>query len=191
MDEWRDWLRKNHTRTTGIWLVTYKTSTPEKYIPYDAIVEEALAYGWVDSQPRSLDEERSQRLVTPRKPGSNWSRKNKERIEKLSAEHRMTPAGNAVVDAAKADGSWGRLDGVEDLLEPPDLKRKLDRSSAARHYWDAFPRSTRRAILEWIGDAKRAETRNNRIMETARLAAENVRANQWRQPRSGPTEDRT
>jgi len=183
--EWREWLRENHTRTTGIWLVTHKKRNAEKHVPHEAIVEEALAYGWVDSRPRSLDERRSQLLLTPRKPGSNWSRKNKERVQQLLAEDRMTPAGLAVVEAAKADGSWSRLDAVENLLEPVELQRALDRSAAARANWDAFPRSTRRAILEWIGNAKRADTREKRIAETARLAAENIRANQWRQPGAG------
>ena len=182
LPEWREWLQANHTRTTGIWLVTHKKSEGPTHVPYDSIVEEALAFGWVDSQPRTLDERRSQLLVTPRKRGSSWSRKNRERVAKLLAERRMTPAGLAVVDAAKEDGSWSRLDAVEDLQEPADLRAALDASPAAREHWDAFPRSTRRAILEWIAAARRDETRRRRIDDTARLAAQNIRAGQWRQP---------
>jgi uncharacterized protein YdeI (YjbR/CyaY-like superfamily) len=97
----------------------------------------------------------------------------------------MTEAGTAAVETAKRNGSWTALDAVEELEEPADLRRALDRQPAARRYWDAFPPSTRRAILEWIGNAKKPETRGKRVAETAELAAENVRANQWRQPKGG------
>jgi hypothetical protein len=72
---------------------------------------------------------------------------------------------------------------VEDLTEPEDLTAALDATPAARQNWGAFPRSTRRAILEWIGNAKTNATRQARIERTARDAAINIRANQWRQPK--------
>lgn len=181
--ELRRWLAANHRSSPGIWLVTFKKADPERYVPYDDIVEEALCVGWVDSLPRKLDDRRSQLLLTPRKPGSNWSRVNKERVERLIAAKRMTAPGRAVVDAAKADGSWAALDAVENLTEPDDLRVALDANPDARRHWDAFPRSTKRGILEWIGNAKRPETRANRVTETAELAAQNIRANQWRQPK--------
>lgn len=99
----------------------------------------------------------------------------------------MTPAGLAAVHAAQANGTWSALDAVEALEEPPDLTLALDREPAARRHWDAFPRSTRRAILEWITSAKQTATRDRRIEETARLAAQNIRANQWRQARQAST----
>jgi uncharacterized protein YdeI (YjbR/CyaY-like superfamily) len=92
----------------------------------------------------------------------------------------MESAGRAAVEAAKGDGSWSRLDDIENLVEPPDLAAALDAEPAARRHWNAFPRSAKRAILEWIAAAKRPETRLRRIAETARLAAEDVRADQPR-----------
>ncbi len=180
--EWRAWLERHQASSPGVWLVTWKRGY-DGHLRYDDVVEEALAHGWVDSQPRKLDERRSQLLVTPRRPASGWSRRNKERVERLVAEGRMTPAGIAAVEAARADGAWTALDAVEDLVEPADLGEALDRSPRARGHCDAFPRSAKRAILEWIGQAKAADTRARRVEETARLAAENVRANQWRQPK--------
>jgi uncharacterized protein YdeI (YjbR/CyaY-like superfamily) len=85
------------------------------------------------------------------------------------------------VQAAQRDGSWSKLDAVEALVTPPDLARALRASPAARGYFEAFPRSAKRGILEWIANARTPETRAKRISETVRLAAENVRANQWRQ----------
>ena len=182
---WRAWLGAHGASSPGIWLVTFKKASGGPHVPYDDVVEEALAHGWVDSQARRLDERRSRLLMTPRRPASSWSRANKQRIERLSAAGLMTPAGLAAVEVAKASGAWSALDDVEELREPDDLRAALDADPAARRHWDAFPRSTKRGILEWIGSARRAETRARRVGETARLAAQGVRANQWRQPGSG------
>jgi uncharacterized protein YdeI (YjbR/CyaY-like superfamily) len=92
----------------------------------------------------------------------------------------MAPAGLAKVAAAQQDGSWNALDAVEALELPPDLAQALAANTAAQHYWEAFPRSTKRGILESIANAKRPETRAKRIAETVRLAADGKRANQWR-----------
>jgi len=180
--QWRDWLARHHATSPGVWLVTWKKASGRPYLAYDDIVEEALAFGWVDSQPKTVDGQRSARLLTPRKPGSNWSRLNKQRVEHLIAAGRMQPAGLAAVAAAKANGRWTALDQAETLAEPDDLAAALDADPAARRHWDAFPRSARRAILEWIGNARTAATRQARIERTADDAARGIRANQWRQP---------
>jgi uncharacterized protein YdeI (YjbR/CyaY-like superfamily) len=180
--QWRAWLAEHHATVPGAWLVRWKKASGGPYLPYGEAVEEALCFGWIDGQARPLDDRRWQMLITPRRPGSAWSRANKERIERLSAEGRMEAAGLAAVERAKADGSWWALDAVEDLIEPAELRAALDRDAAARREWDAFPRSARRAILEWIVSAKRPETRARRVEETARLAAQGIRANQRPRP---------
>jgi len=179
-EAWRDWLAAHHGTATGAWLVSWKKATGRPAVGYDAAVEEALCVGWVDSTARRLDDERSMLYVAPRKPRSGWSRPNKERVARLTAAGRMRPAGQAVVEAAQADGSWSLLDDVENLVVPDDLRAALDALDGAADHWEAFPRSARRGILEWIVQAKRPETRAKRVEETARLAAINERANQWR-----------
>ncbi len=99
----------------------------------------------------------------------------------LLAAGLMTPAGLAKVEAAKLDGTWNALDEVENLTIPSDLASALAADPTAQTYFNAFPRSVKRAILEWIANAKRPETRARRISETVELAAKNIRANQWRQ----------
>jgi uncharacterized protein YdeI (YjbR/CyaY-like superfamily) len=187
--EWASWLSKHHQRSPGIWLARWKKGSGHPVVPYDDVVEEAIRFGWVDSKPRSLDERQSLLLVTPRKPRSNWSRINKQRAEALIGSGRMAPAGQAAVESAKANGAWDALNQVEDLAEPLDLAVALDANPTARAYWDAFPRSTRRAILEWIGSAKSADTRQKRIDRTVSDTAVDIRASQWRQPKgkSNPT----
>jgi uncharacterized protein YdeI (YjbR/CyaY-like superfamily) len=176
--EWRAWLEQNHTRRQGIWLITYKKASGKPHLSYEESVQEALCFGWIDAKGNKLDEERTMLWFAPRKPRTGWSAPNKRRIEVLIADGRMAPAGLAKIEAAKQDGSWTALDAVEALEIPPDLRDALAANPTAQGYFDAFPRSAKRAILVWISQAKKAETRANRVAETVRLAAENVRANQ-------------
>jgi uncharacterized protein YdeI (YjbR/CyaY-like superfamily) len=174
--ELRGWLAAHYTQAESVWLVTFKKAAGERYLPYDAIVEEAMCFGWVDSVPRALDAERSMRLLSPRKAGSAWSLANKARVERLIQSGLMAEPGLAVIGRAKVDGSWHRLDAVESLVIPDDLAAALKRHEGGAEYFACFPRSSKRLILEWIGTAKRAETRSQRVEETARLAARNQRA---------------
>ena len=174
--EWREWLAAHHTRPTGVWLVTWRAASGGSKISYAESVEQALCFGWVDSLGRRLDDERTMLWFAPRKARSGWARTNKQRIERLTAAGLMTPAGLAVVEAAKADGSWTLLDAVEDLLVPDDLAAAFDAVPPAREHWEAFPRSVKRAILEWIVQARRPETRARRVAETAEKASRDERA---------------
>jgi uncharacterized protein YdeI (YjbR/CyaY-like superfamily) len=178
--EWRAWLDQHHTRAKGVWLVSYKRATGQPAIAYEEVVEEALCFGWIDSTANTLDSERSMLWIAPRRPGSGWSKPNKERVERLLASGQMTAAGLAKIEAAQRDGSWSRLDTVEALEIPSDLAAALASYPAARGFFDAFPRSARRAILAWIADARTAVTRAKRVAETARLATTNQRANEPR-----------
>jgi uncharacterized protein YdeI (YjbR/CyaY-like superfamily) len=101
-------------------------------------------------------------------------------VERLSAADLMLPAGLRAIETAKANGTWTMLDDVEDLVVPPDLAAAFDTHPGSREQWDGFPRSARRAILEWIVQARTAPTRARRIAETAEKAAAGERANQWR-----------
>jgi uncharacterized protein YdeI (YjbR/CyaY-like superfamily) len=178
--EWRTWLTEQHTRQKGVWFVSYKKGTNQPRFDYEEAVEEALCFGWIDSKPNKLDEERSLLWFAPRKPGTGWSKLNKDRVERLIEQGLMMPAGLAKVEAAKQDGSWYALDAIEALEIPPDLEQALNTYESARQNFEAFPKSVKRGILEWISTAKKPETRAKRIQETAQLAAENIRANQWR-----------
>jgi len=178
--EWRAWLDKNYDSSEGVWLITFKKHCGNNHVSYDDIVEDSLCFGWIDSLPRRLDEVRTMLWVSPRKPGSGWSKLNKERVEKMIAAGFMTAAGMAKIEAAKQDGSWNVLDDIEALEISTDLEAALAAYSSARQHFDAFPRSVKRGILEWIANAKRPQTRAKRVEETARLAQDNIRANQWR-----------
>jgi uncharacterized protein YdeI (YjbR/CyaY-like superfamily) len=178
--EWRAWLDANHESAESIWLVTFKKASGKPYVSYDAMVEEAVCFGWIDSLRWKLDDERSMLPLSPRKPGSAWSKVNKDRVERMNAAGKMHPAGLRKIEQSKADGSWTFLDDVEALIIPDDLVAALAEYENAEENFAAFPRSVKRGILEWIKQAKRAETRSKRVWETAELASKNVRANQYR-----------
>ena len=175
--EWRSWLAEHHADTDGVWLATWKRASGKTPLDYGAIVEEALCFGWIDGLVNTLEDGRQAQLLTPRRRGSGWSRSNKERIERLQADGRMTEAGMRVIDAARADGSWTLLDAAEALLEPPELSAALDANPEARRQWDAFPRSPRKALIFWVSSAKRPETRLRRVTMIVDEAAQGRRAN--------------
>jgi uncharacterized protein YdeI (YjbR/CyaY-like superfamily) len=176
----RVWLEANHRQKSSVWLVTFKKHVAARYLPYGDYVEELLCFGWVDSLPRVLDEQRTMRLISRRKSSSNWSKANRDRVEKLSAAGMMTPTGLAQVEAAKADGRWMALEEADPKNVPADLIMTFEGFPGSSANFHAFPNSVKRAIFEWIMSAKRPETRAKRVEETARLAADNIRANQWR-----------
>lgn len=168
--QWRDWLIEHHGSCDGIWLARYRKGAGPQ-VSYDEVVEEALCFGWVDSQARTLDDERSALLLTPRRPRSNWSASNKRRVAKLEAEGLMAEAGRAMVALAQATGTWTALDEVEQLIEPDSLRAALDAEPAARAAWDAFSRSSRRGMLEWLLTARTRATVDRRVAKIVSEAA--------------------
>ena len=172
----RGWLARHHQSEGSFWLVTYKKHVTKWYLPYGDVVEELLCYGWVDARSRRVDEDRTSLLVAPRKAGSTWSASNKERVMRLRNAGLMTPAGQAKIDAAKRDGSWSFLDDIDQLLIPEDLDAALLSDQRAARHFAAFNSTAKKIILLWVKTAKRAVTRQERIRETVRLAARNIKA---------------
>ena len=170
------WFAARHGQSDSIWCVSFKKHAADRHVSYDEIVDTAVAWGWIDSHIRKVDDARSKLLLSPRKPQSAWSAVNKARVARLEASGRMAAPGRAKIEAARQDGSWSFLDDVEALIQPPDLVDRLAHYASAAT-WEAFPRSVKRGQLEWIKTAKRAETRAQRIDAVARLAAEGRRAN--------------
>lgn len=136
---WRRWLQLHHIRAEGVWLITYKKSTGKPPVKYIDAVEEALCFGWIDSKPRALDEERSMLWFAPRKPRTGWSKHNKARVKKLIQSGLRTPAGLAKIQAAKKDSSWTALDQVEASELPSDLADAFAINSTAQEYFMPFP----------------------------------------------------
>jgi uncharacterized protein YdeI (YjbR/CyaY-like superfamily) len=173
--EWHAWLVEHHGRREGVWLVQWKPRTGKPAIPYEQAIEEALCFGWVDSTYRSLDDQRGMLWWSPRRKGSLWARTNKDRVARLEQQGRMSPAGRAAMERAKADGSWTILESVEDLIVPEDLADALAARAGAMDHWAAMPPTAKRAFLLSIVTARRAETRRERIERSADLVKDGKR----------------
>ncbi len=179
--DWRKWLEENHQSEKSVWLIIYKKESGTPSIYYPEAVEEALCFGWIDSKANKRDNSSYYQFFTKRKPKSNWSKINKEKVEKLIAQGLMQSAGFNMIEIAKQNGRWAALDEVENISIPKDLQELFSKNKTAYDNWDKFPRSSKRGILEWIMNAKKADTRQKRIEETVALAEKNVKANHYRQ----------
>jgi uncharacterized protein YdeI (YjbR/CyaY-like superfamily) len=179
--DWRNWLSKNYAdkkfEEGGLWLVYYKKESSSEdedrpTLTYLEAVLEGLCFGWIDSTARKIDIDRWGQYFRPRKAGSDWSRTNKTRVEELEKEGLMTDAGRAAIERAKKDGSWTRLDDVEDLIIPDDLRKALKEHEGAETFFEDLRDFQRKMSLHWLSTAKRADTRSNRIQKIAENAAE-------------------
>jgi uncharacterized protein YdeI (YjbR/CyaY-like superfamily) len=168
--EWTAWLAAHHADTRGVWLVTPRRAA-EQAFDYEAAVCEALRYGWIDATVRTLDDDRAMQWFSPRRKGSVWARTNKLRIERLEREGLMEAPGRAVIEAAKADGTWTLYDDVEDLVVPPDLAAAFAAHPGSREQWDGFSASARKMMLAWVVTAKQEATRAKRVGLIAAKAA--------------------
>jgi len=170
---WRRWLRANHAKSTGIWMVFLKGA--ERQLTYEDAVEEALCFGWIDSLMRPIDARSYRQLFTPRKPKSNWSALNKRRVASLIERKLMAAPGLAKIDAAKRNGSWTKLDAVEAMIVPPDLARALAANRKAKAFFDALSPSSRKGILYWVTGVKTPELRAKRVAHAVAQAARGLR----------------
>jgi uncharacterized protein YdeI (YjbR/CyaY-like superfamily) len=169
---WRQWLRKNHGRDTGVWVRLAKKGT-RPGIGYAEALEEALCWGWIDGKIHRQDDRYFAQWFSPRRPRSVWSLANRRTVERLAAEGRMRPAGLAKVAEAKKSGRWTA---AYASAAPPrmttDVRRALQ-GAGALAAWEELAPSRRLQLLYWINEAKRTETRARRIAGLPRLVREN------------------
>jgi uncharacterized protein YdeI (YjbR/CyaY-like superfamily) len=165
------WLLGHHEQQDAVWLVTYKKVVPARYITTDGVLDELVAFGWIDGIRRKLDDERTMQLISPRRT-KPWAGTYRDRADRLIAERRMQPAGQRSIDLAKESGAWDELSHVDALECPQDLADALAEYPYAQRTYDAFPPSTKRNILRWIAMAKTAPTRSKRIALTVQAAQE-------------------
>lgn len=172
-DQWRGWLGEYHDAETGVWLVFYKKATSKPTLDYEAAVEEALCFGWIDSIVKRIDDERYVRKFTPRKQRSNWSAPNRKRVSKMMRAGRMTEAGLAKIKVAKKSGLWNQDGRPRIPLEiPSELRKALAGNKQAREHFEKLAPTYRKHFVGWIAAAKRPETIERRIDESIALLEE-------------------
>ena len=162
---WRRWLAANHASSAGVWLRLAKKGMNEPtQLRYAEALDEALCHGWIDGQVRRFDVASYRQRFTPRRPRSAWSQNNVANIERLLGEGRMTPAGVAAFEAARADGRLDRAyPGQASIEVPDDLAAALEAEPAARASFESLSSQNRYAVLLRIHQAARPQTRAQRI----------------------------
>jgi uncharacterized protein YdeI (YjbR/CyaY-like superfamily) len=173
-DDLHCWLLAHHGQAEAVWLVTWKKAVQDRYVSTEQVLDELVAFGWIDGIRRRVDDERTRQLVSPRRT-QPWARSYCQRAERLIAEGRMQPSGLRGVEQARATGMWDAMPDVDDLVVPPDLAAALADRPPAQEQFTGFPPSTRRNVLRWIASAKTEPTRSKRIGLTVREAAEGRR----------------
>lgn len=170
---WRAWLAEHHATSPGAWLVLRKRGGDIAAPTYAEALDEALCFGWIDSQMHSRDAGSTSQRMTPRRPRSPWSARNVGHVERLEREGRMHDAGRAQVRAAQADGRWeAAYGGPADAVVPDDLAAALSAEPAAQVWFDVLTSTNRYAILYRIGAVKRPETRARWIAEFVQALAD-------------------
>jgi uncharacterized protein YdeI (YjbR/CyaY-like superfamily) len=175
--EWRKWLLENSDLQVSIKLILYNKSSGIPSVDYEQAVSQALCFGYVDSRANKRDAESSYRMFSLRKARSNWSESNKKRVERLIKAGLMMPSGQRVIEQAKVSGCWDTLTEAQLHVIPADLKALFDENRLAFENFNNFSASSKRLILEWISTAKKAETRQKRMISTVTLASRNIKAN--------------
>jgi uncharacterized protein YdeI (YjbR/CyaY-like superfamily) len=162
--KFRAWLSKNSGKSDGLWLRLFKKGADEKSLTYAEALDEALCHGWIDAQKRSYDEKSWIQRFTPRRARSGWSKINTGHAERLIREGRMTAAGLAQIEAAKADGRWATAyDSPKNAAPPEDFLKALAENRKARAFFDTLNRSNVYAIVYRLQTAKKPETREKRM----------------------------
>lgn len=162
--EWEAWLEENHGNSDGIWIKFAKKSSGIETVTYAEALEEALCHGWIDGQTKRFDDSYWLQRFTPRRPRSKWSKVNREKVTGLIESGKMKPAGLREVERARADGRWDvAYESQSRATVPEDLQRELDENPEAAAFFETLGKSNRYAILYQIQDAKKPETRVQRI----------------------------
>lgn len=165
-DQLEEWLKANHETQRELWVRIFKKDSGTPSVTWNDCVTAAITWGWIDGQRKSLDEVSFLQRLTPRRPRSDWSKRNSEHAERLIAEGRMQPPGLAHVQAARQDGRWEQAySGSADMIIPDDFLEELQRNPAAKAFFETLDRRNLYAIYHRLQTAKRLETRNKRIAD--------------------------
>lgn len=160
-----EWLKENHATETELWVKIFKKSTKIESVTWDDVVIECLCWGWIDGIKKSIDDQAYLQRITPRKKGSNWSKRNTKHVERLIVENRITEFGLEHVNAAKADGRWEKAYVVSQMEVPADFIAALSSKPRVKQFFETLTKSNRFVIANGLTSAKKPETRQKRFLK--------------------------
>ncbi len=162
---WHKWLENNHSKANGVWVKFYKKISGKKTINYAEALDEALCFGWIDGQSKSIDEVSYMQKFTPRREKSLWSKNNINNVKRLIKAKRMKLAGLAAIKAAKKDGRWqAAYDPSSSAKIPNDFLKELEKNKAAKKTFVSLDKANLYAIFFRLQTAKKPETRAKRML---------------------------
>ena len=170
--ELADWLSANHAIKRELWVRLYKKNSGIQSISWDELVIECLCWGWIDGVKKSLDDKAYLQRITPRKPRSNWSKRNTLHVERLIKDGRITKHGLVHVNAAKADGRWEEAYVASEIDVPTDFMEALEEDLRAKQFYETLTKSSRFVIAYGLTSAKKTETRQRRFAKYMTMLAQ-------------------
>jgi uncharacterized protein YdeI (YjbR/CyaY-like superfamily) len=175
------WLEDNHDTQAEIWVGYWKKRTGRPSLTWSQAVDQALCFGWIDGVLQSIDEQSHRQRFTPRKPTSNWSKVNVEKVARLKADGKMRPAGLAAFERrAPGESDAYSFERRHEAAFEPDQEKRFRANKKAWGFWEAQPPSYRTAATHWVTSAKRPETRDKRLRELIDDSANDLRVKQLR-----------
>lgn len=170
LQEWRQWLSKNHAKEKEVWLVYHKKHTGKSSVSYEDSVQEALCWGWIDSLIKRLDEDQYARKFTPRKLESQWSTTNIKRIQQLKSENRLQSSGLSVIPEEILEGKIPVLPSKTEMST--EFQGALSQNATANSYFERLTEKQQDLYIRWISSATLSSTRQKRSEEAVKLLAE-------------------
>ena len=171
----RAWLENNALTNEGIWLVFGKTNKIKSLSAEEAL-EEALCFGWIDGLINSIDEDKYRKYFSRRRKRSNWSEKNKNLVEKLIKENKMTDWGLQLIYEAKRNGEWEKIrDRTVSDSQKSEFESKIKQEDLAFKNYCSMPQSTQKQFIGFYFEAKKEDTRQNRLEKIIGLLRQNKR----------------
>tara|TARA_R110002096_G_scaffold377231_2_gene571092 strand:- start:66 stop:638 length:573 start_codon:yes stop_codon:yes gene_type:complete len=164
-DDLSHWLEANHASENELWVKIFKKGSGVPSVSWNDVVIEILCWGWIDGVKKSLDDQAYLQRITPRKAGSNWSKRNTEHVERLIIQGRMEEPGLVPVRAAKADGRWENAYAASEMKVPADFLAELEARPKAKQFYETLTKSNRYAIAYGLERAKKPETRQRRFQK--------------------------
>jgi uncharacterized protein YdeI (YjbR/CyaY-like superfamily) len=184
-EAFRAWLEEHHATAKELWMGMYKKGSGRPSITWPEAVDEALCFGWIDGVRQRIDDESYMNRFTPRRPNSNWSAVNVRRVQELTRQRRMRPAGLKAFRERRDDktATYSYEQRHQAKLDPAQERRFRSRKKA----WDWFqtqPKGYRTTAVYWVMSAKRPETRERRLDTLIEDSAKGLRVPPLR-PRTG------
>ena len=176
--DFRSWLKKNHKKETELIVGFYKVGCGKPSISWPESVDEALCFGWIDAVRKSIDKDSYQIRFTQRKPKSIWSAINIKKVEALTMQGLMQPAGLASFEKRTAERSKVYAFENEEMNFTAAYTKQFKANKTAWKYFESLAASYKKVSKHWVMSAKQEITRLKRLNQLIEESEQGT--NQWK-----------